>query len=70
MKKFTDSRGDIQPDATRQAEQGQGWGGGRKGNIFFHFGHFAIKSGPFPYSPVSGVRLDPTQQLQMNIGKQ
>lgn len=70
MKKFSDSRSDIQPDATQQAEQGPGWGGGRKRNIFFHFSHFAIKSHYFPYSPVSGVRLGPTQQLQLNVGKQ
>lgn len=71
MKKCTDSRGDIQADAAQEGEQGPGWGaGGERGIFFFHFSHFSIESRYFPSSPVSGVRLDPTQQLQSNLGKQ
>ena len=70
MKKFTDSHGDIQPDATRQAEQGPGWGGGKKGEYFFPFQFTLQLNLVISLTPVSGVRLDPTQQLQPNIGKQ
>lgn len=70
MKKCTDSRGDIQADATQEGERTRVGREGERGIFLSHFSHFSIQSHYFPSSPVSGVRLDPAQQLQPNLGKQ
>lgn len=51
MKKFTDSHGDIKPDAPPHAECSWGGDWGESGQNFFfflHLRHFVIKSGYIP----------------------